>query len=64
MEWFFTGIMDAVAGEGGLLSTPLLIMAGLPPKTAVASNKAIAMFGNIATCTGFYPGEKSKIQGT
>jgi len=55
---FFTGIMDAVAGEGGLLSTPLLILAGLPPKTAVASNKAIAMFGNLATCTGFIRGKK------
>jgi uncharacterized protein len=58
----FTGIMDAVAGEGGLLSTPLLIMAGLPPKTAVASNKAIAMFGNIATCTGFIKGKKVRFK--
>ena len=58
----FTGIMDAVAGEGGLLSTPLLIMAGLPPKTAVASNKAIAMFGNIATCTGFIRGKKVRFK--
>ncbi|MCP4176947.1 MAG: TSUP family transporter [bacterium] len=57
---FFTGIMDAVAGEGGMLSTPLLIMAGLPPITAVASNKAIAMMGNIATCTGFIRGKKVK----
>jgi len=58
----FTGIMDAVAGEGGLLSTPLLILAGLPPKTAVASNKAIAMMGNIATCTGFIKGKKVRFK--
>ena len=59
---FITGIMDAVAGEGGLLAAPLLIMAGLPPKTAVASNKAIAMLGNVATCTGFIRGKKVRFK--
>ena len=37
-------------------------MAGLPPKTAVASNKAIAMMGNIATCTGFIRGKRVRFK--
>lgn len=59
---FFTGIMDAVAGEGGLISTPLLIMCGLPPTSAVATNKAVAFLGNIAACAKFYKSKKIRFK--
>lgn len=47
---FFAGIIsgfvDSVAGGGGLISLPALLMAGLPPVAALATSKAQAMFGS------------------
>jgi uncharacterized membrane protein YfcA len=39
------GLVDAVAGGGGLLSVPALLIAGMPPHLALGTNKAQAVVG-------------------
>ena len=34
-----TGVIDTVAGIGGLFSIPLLVLSGLPPQTAIACDR-------------------------
>ncbi|MGJ8612500.1 MAG: TSUP family transporter [Octadecabacter sp.] len=42
---FFAGFVDAIAGGGGLIVLPVLILAGAPPLTAIATNKVQGVFG-------------------
>ncbi|MFD2110344.1 TSUP family transporter [Thiorhodococcus fuscus] len=49
--WLFpvaltAGLIDAIAGGGGLLTIPALLWAGLSPVEALATNKAQAVFGS------------------
>ncbi len=39
------GFVDAIAGGGGLITVPALLLAGLDPVAAVATNKAQGVFG-------------------
>jgi uncharacterized membrane protein YfcA len=39
------GFVDAVAGGGGMITIPALLSAGLPPVTALATNKAQSIVG-------------------
>lgn len=39
------GFIDAIAGGGGLITIPALLLAGLDPVAAVATNKSQAVFG-------------------
>lgn len=49
---FVAGLVDAIAGGGGLLTIPALLAAGLPPHAALATNKGQAVFGSgIAAAT-------------
>jgi uncharacterized membrane protein YfcA len=43
---FAAGVMDAIAGGGGLITVPLLLATGLAPATALATNKLQASFGS------------------
>lgn len=43
---FVAGFVDSIAGGGGLISLPALLLAGLPPVEAVATNKLQATFGS------------------
>lgn len=47
------GIIDAIAGGGGLLTIPALLMAGFDPVTAVATNKVQGSFG-VASATATF----------
>lgn len=40
------GFIDAIAGGGGLLSIPALLLSGMPPLTALGTNKLQAVFGS------------------
>lgn len=40
------GFVDAIAGGGGLITLPALLACGLPPSTALATNKLQATFGS------------------
>ncbi|MCA0857598.1 TSUP family transporter [Phaeobacter italicus] len=42
---FAAGFIDAVAGGGGLITVPVLLLAGANPITALATNKIQGLFG-------------------
>lgn len=42
---FAAGFVDSIAGGGGLITVPALILAGAPPVTALATNKVQGVFG-------------------
>lgn len=43
---FVAGLVDAIAGGGGLITVPVLIGIGLPPQVALGTNKLQASFGS------------------
>lgn len=45
------GLLDTLAGGGGLLTTPALILSGIPPLTALGTNK---LQGSMGTATATY----------
>lgn len=46
---FLAGFVDAIGGGGGLISLPGYMLAGLPPTTAVATNKLSSTIGTAAS---------------
>ena len=42
---FVAGMVDSIAGGGGLITLPVLVLAGAPPVTAIATNKVQGVFG-------------------
>lgn len=50
---FLAGLMDAIAGGGGLLTVPALLLAGADPVTAVATNKLQGSFGTASATLAF-----------
>jgi uncharacterized membrane protein YfcA len=54
------GMIDAIAGGGGLLALPALLWAGLPPVQALATNKLQGTFGTLTSSTHFV--RKGEIQ--
>ncbi len=51
---FLAGMVDAVAGGGGLFTVPALLAAGLPPGLALATNKGQAAPGALASFVTFF----------
>jgi uncharacterized protein len=51
---FVAGVVDAVAGGGGLFTVPALLAAGLPPGLALATNKGQATPGALASFITFF----------
>lgn len=47
------GLVDAMAGGGGLITLPALLWAGLGPLEALATNKAQGVFGTAAASVNF-----------
>ena len=47
------GAFDAIAGGGGLLTLPALLLAGLDPVAALATNKLQGTFGSVSATTAF-----------
>lgn len=50
---FVAGAIDAVAGGGGLITIPALLAAGVPPVSALATNKLQASFGTAGAVFAF-----------
>jgi uncharacterized protein len=48
------GIVDAIAGGGGLITLPTLLAAGLPPHVALATNKGSSVFGSGAALATYW----------
>lgn len=51
------GLLDTLAGGGGLISLPALILSGVPPLTALGTNK---LQGSMGTATATYMMLKNK----
>jgi uncharacterized membrane protein YfcA len=51
---FAAGLVDSIAGGGGLVTVPALLAAGLPPRLAIATNKGQASFGALASFVSFW----------
>jgi uncharacterized membrane protein YfcA len=51
---FVAGIIDAIAGGGGLLTLPALLAAGLPPHLALGTNKGQSVFGSGSAMVKFW----------
>ena len=51
---FAAGLVDAIAGGGGLLTVPALLAAGLPPQIALATNKGQSSFGAVSSFVSFW----------
>lgn len=54
MVGFLAGLVDSIAGGGGLLTVPALMAAGLPPHVVLGTNKGQAVFGAISSLTSFW----------
>lgn len=50
---FAAGVVDAIAGGGGLVTVPVLLAAGLDPQTVLATNKGQSIFGSFTSFTLF-----------
>ena len=50
---FLAAFIDAVVGGGGLISIPALLWTGIPPITALGTNKLASTMGAIASFTAF-----------
>ncbi|SFK09784.1 TSUP family transporter [Celeribacter neptunius] len=42
---FVAGFVDSIAGGGGLITIPVLLLSGIPPVQALATNKVQGLFG-------------------
>ena len=51
---FAAGLIDAIAGGGGMLTVPTLLTTGLPPHIALGTNKLAASFGSLTASITFY----------
>ncbi len=51
---FVAGMIDAIAGGGGMLTVPTLLTLGLPPHVALGTNKLAACFGSVTASYTFY----------
>ena len=50
---FLAGFVDSIGGGGGLISLPAFLIAGLPPHSAIATNKMSSTFGTALTTARF-----------
>lgn len=50
---FLAGFIDSIAGGGGLLLLPSLLLAGIPPQVALGTNKFASSIGTSAALINF-----------
>ena len=50
---FIGAFINAIVGGGGLITLPALLFVGLPPATAIATNKLAASLGNFTSMMTF-----------
>lgn len=51
---FVAGLVDAIAGGGGLVTLPALLAAGVPTPLALGTNKGQAVFGAVTSAASFW----------
>ena len=50
---FFAGLVDSIAGGGGLITLPALLLAGIPPVSAFGTTKFFAACGSVIAILNF-----------
>ena len=50
------GFVDSIAGGGGIITVPLLMLAGIPPQLSIATNKLQAVFGSLTSMIRYRQG--------
>jgi len=56
------GFIDSIAGGGGLITLPALLLAGLPPQMALGTNKLQSSFGSITSSYHYVKNGKADIK--
>ena len=51
--FFLAGLVDSIAGGGGLISTPAMLLCGLPPHTALGTGKFASTLGSLTSLWTF-----------
>ena len=51
---FIAGIIDTIAGGGGAITLPVLLAMGLPPATALGTNRLQACIGEFTCSLQFF----------
>lgn len=51
---FTAGIVDAIAGGGGLITVPSMLLAGLPPLTVLGTNRMQSAIGELTSFITFW----------
>ena len=59
----FAGIVDAIAGGGGLITIPCLMLSGLPLMTVLGTNKLQAVVGELTTTFMFIASKEMPLKG-
>lgn len=59
---FFAGIVDALAGGGGLITLPAYLAVGLPPSLALGTNKLSSCLGTIVSTARYHRALKFSIK--
>ena len=49
----FAGFVDSIAGGGGLITIPVLLIAGIPPLESIATNKLQSQFGSASATVAY-----------
>ncbi|MEI8592754.1 TSUP family transporter [Photobacterium sp. Hal280] len=60
---FIAGIVDAIAGGGGLITVPSLLLAGVPPLTALGTNRLQAVIGELTSFVTYLWHKEVKLAG-
>jgi uncharacterized protein len=59
---FTAGIVDTIAGGGGLITVPSLLLAGVPPLIALGTNRLQASMGEFTASINFFLRNKLNVQ--
>ena len=51
---FFASLIDSIAGGGGLLTTPSMLLVGMTPLNVLATNKFQSCFGTFTSTYNYY----------
>jgi uncharacterized membrane protein YfcA len=59
---FLAGLVDAIAGGGGLISLPAYFAVGLPPHAALATNKFSSVLGTLTASWRYWRAKKVDVR--
>jgi len=59
---FIAGYIDSIAGGGGMVQVPVLLLSGIPPIFVLATNKMAGLFGVTMATIRYYLSDKISIK--